>query len=67
MNQKYNPPDYPPRARRRKVPAEEVVEPLLVAGLFAGIGGIEFGLARSEHRSGLLCEIDEAALEEEGR
>ncbi|MCA9491805.1 MAG: DNA (cytosine-5-)-methyltransferase [Myxococcales bacterium] len=37
-------------------------EPLLVAGLFAGIGGIELGLARSGHRSGLLCEIDEAAL-----
>jgi len=32
-----------------------------VAGLFAGIGGIELGLARSGHQTSLLCEIDEAA------
>jgi DNA (cytosine-5)-methyltransferase 1 len=32
-----------------------------VAGLFAGIGGIELGLSRVGHRSELLCEIDEPA------
>jgi DNA (cytosine-5)-methyltransferase 1 len=32
-----------------------------VAGLFAGIGGIELGLHRAGFRSTLLCEIDEAA------
>lgn len=34
---------------------------LRVAGLFAGIGGIELGLSRSGHRSSLLCEIDPGA------
>jgi DNA (cytosine-5)-methyltransferase 1 len=34
---------------------------LTVAGLFAGIGGIEHGLHRAEHRTKLLCEIDPAA------
>ena len=28
-----------------------------VAGLFAGVGGIERGLARSGHRATLLCEM----------
>ena len=32
-----------------------------VAGLFAGVGGIESGLARSGHETRLLCEIDDAA------
>lgn len=32
-----------------------------VAGLFAGIGGIELGLGRSGHHADVLCEIDEAA------
>jgi DNA (cytosine-5)-methyltransferase 1 len=36
-------------------------EPLSVAGLFAGIGGIEVGLARAGHEAELLCEIDEGA------
>jgi DNA (cytosine-5)-methyltransferase 1 len=31
------------------------------AGLFAGIGGLEVGLARSGWETGLLCEIDPAA------
>ncbi len=35
---------------------------LVVAGLFAGIGGIELGLHRSGHRSALLCENDPGAL-----
>jgi DNA (cytosine-5)-methyltransferase 1 len=34
-----------------------------VAGLFAGVGGIERGLARSGHRATLLCENDSAASE----
>ncbi|MBI2813546.1 MAG: DNA (cytosine-5-)-methyltransferase [Opitutae bacterium] len=32
-----------------------------VAGLFAGIGGIELGLHRAGHQTALLCEIDPAA------
>src|SRR4051812_25429476 len=43
----------PPSARPRR--------PLRVAGLFAGIGGIELGLHRAGHSSELLCEIDEGA------
>jgi len=34
---------------------------LTVAGLFAGIGGIELGLHRAGHQTALLCEIDLAA------
>lgn len=33
-----------------------------VAGLFAGIGGIELGLGRAGHSTQMLCEIDDAAL-----
>jgi DNA (cytosine-5)-methyltransferase 1 len=36
-------------------------ESLTVAGLFAGVGGIELGLRRAGHRTTLLCEIDEGA------
>lgn len=36
-------------------------EPLAVAGLFAGIGGIESGFARHGHHARLLCELDEGA------
>ena len=32
-----------------------------VAGLFAGMGGIELGLSNAGHESSLLCEIDPAA------
>lgn len=35
--------------------------PLRVAGLFAGIGGIELGLHRAGHQTVQLCEIDLAA------
>ena len=38
-------------------------DPLTVAGLFAGIGGIESGLHVSGHTSSLLCEIEPAARE----
>jgi DNA (cytosine-5)-methyltransferase 1 len=34
-----------------------------VAGLFAGVGGIERGLARSGHQASLLCENDLGASE----
>ncbi len=37
-------------------------EPLTVAGLFAGVGGIELGLSRSGHRAEVLCEIEDPAL-----
>lgn len=37
-------------------------EGLSVAGLFAGIGGIEHGLAAAGHEAELLCEIDPGAL-----
>ena len=36
-------------------------EPLRLAGLFAGIGGIEVGLHRAGHHTVFLCEKDEAA------
>ncbi len=36
--------------------------PMSVAGLFAGIGGIELGLARSGHRAEVFCEIEEPAV-----
>ena len=36
-------------------------ESLTVIGLFAGIGGIELGLANAGHRTEMLCEIDPAA------
>lgn len=38
------------------------VEPLRVAGLFAGIGGIELGLASAGHEATVLCEIEPAAV-----
>lgn len=36
-------------------------EPLNVAGLFAGIGGIESGFARHGHHASFLCELDKGA------
>ncbi len=47
----------------RRVRASEgsAAQPMLVAGMFAGIGGIELGLDRSGHTTALLCEIDDAA------
>src|SRR5688500_17619982 len=35
--------------------------PLCVAGLFAGIGGIELGLSRAGHQIVYLCEKDSSA------
>lgn len=34
---------------------------LRVAGLFAGVGGLELGLGRAGHETVMLCEIDPAA------
>ena len=34
---------------------------LATSGLFAGIGGIELGLARAGHETRLLCEVDDSA------
>jgi DNA (cytosine-5)-methyltransferase 1 len=64
------------RASRRLIPAERFLsrssesdwkqtqpQPgLAVAGLFAGVGGIEAGLHRAGHRSVLLCENDPGAI-----
>jgi DNA (cytosine-5)-methyltransferase 1 len=36
-------------------------KPLKVSALFAGIGGVELGLARSGHETRLLCEWDPSA------
>jgi DNA (cytosine-5)-methyltransferase 1 len=41
--------------------------PLSVAGLFAGIGGLELGLAAAGHHTEFLCEIDPAAQAVLGR
>jgi DNA (cytosine-5)-methyltransferase 1 len=42
--------------------ASHSLDPLQVVGLFAGIGGIELGLAQSKHAAKLLCEIEPAAV-----
>lgn len=49
-------------AETKRVLGSSVTGPSLrVAGLFAGIGGIELGLEQAGHETALLCEIDEAA------
>lgn len=52
----------PGRARRHAPRTDLEPRRLHVAGLFAGVGGIELGLARAGHEAGLLCENDAAAL-----
>jgi DNA (cytosine-5)-methyltransferase 1 len=47
--------------RERSVTAVTEGSTLTVAGLFAGIGGIELGLHRAGHRAELLCELDAGA------
>lgn len=42
--------------------ATYAADPLTVVGLFAGIGGIELGLANAHHEARLLCEIEPAAI-----
>ena len=46
--------------RRKDVPPERK---LTVAGLFAGVGGIELGLHRAGHETALLCENEPGAVE----
>jgi DNA (cytosine-5)-methyltransferase 1 len=48
-------------SRVRPASPAPAVKPLRVAGLFAGIGGIEVGLHNAGHQTSLLCENDEAA------
>jgi DNA (cytosine-5)-methyltransferase 1 len=56
-----------PRARRLRSStptpgaATSRSEPFVVAGLFAGIGGIELGLRRAGHEAALLCEFEPGA------
>jgi DNA (cytosine-5)-methyltransferase 1 len=49
------------RTRHVRESYDTVRPPLLVGGLFAGIGGIERGLHLAGHETALLCEIDPAA------
>lgn len=50
------------RSPRLKAPAPQG-STHVIAGLFAGIGGLERGLHRSGHRTELLCENDPVALQ----
>ena len=47
----------------RRRAASRALPPLRVAGLFAGVGGIELGLERAGHETVLLCENDPGACE----
>jgi DNA (cytosine-5)-methyltransferase 1 len=47
--------------RMTSVPDKEPSSPLRVAGLFAGIGGLERGLAQSGHEAAFFSEIDPSA------
>ncbi|MDB4981145.1 MAG: DNA-cytosine methyltransferase [Myxococcales bacterium] len=49
------------RARAAKAVNHPIGRPLKVAGLFAGVGGIETGLHRAGHQTSLLCEWEPAA------
>jgi DNA (cytosine-5)-methyltransferase 1 len=49
-------------APRRAKPAKPR-KPFSAVGLFAGIGGIELGLARAGHHATLLCENEPGAVE----
>ena len=51
-----------PRHNALAQPHKPAMEHHQVAGIFAGIGGIELGLARSGHEANLLCEIEPSAL-----
>jgi DNA (cytosine-5)-methyltransferase 1 len=50
----------PPKKKSRRT-ARSSRPPLTVVGLFAGIGGVEVGLAEGGHETTLLCEIEPAA------
>jgi DNA (cytosine-5)-methyltransferase 1 len=49
-------------ARRQPPLRSKKRKPFSVVGLFAGIGGIELGLARAGHHATLLCENEAGAL-----
>lgn len=51
------------RSESAKSPARCEDISLATVGLFAGVGGIELGLARGGHRPLLLCELEETAAE----
>ena len=51
-----------PRQSALGQPYQPVMDSHQVAGLFAGIGGIELGISRAGHEATLLCEIEPAAL-----
>src|SRR5262245_17551702 len=51
-------PDASPNAPS-KTSSQSGASKLLVAGLFAGIGGFELGLKRAGHEATLLCDVDE--------
>jgi DNA (cytosine-5)-methyltransferase 1 len=48
--------------RSRSSVSETARSPLRVAGLFAGIGGVELGLSKAGHQAALFSEIDPAAV-----
>ena len=48
---------------KRKDGLQKIVVEHVVAGLFAGVGGIERGLHRAGHRTALLSENDAGAME----
>jgi DNA (cytosine-5)-methyltransferase 1 len=54
----------PKAARKRVVRGERspVGRTHSIAGLFAGIGGLELGFARAGHETRILCESDPAAM-----
>jgi DNA (cytosine-5)-methyltransferase 1 len=47
--------------KRPRAGAKSTITQPVVAGLFAGIGGLELGFERCGGKTALLCEIDEAA------
>lgn len=49
------------RNSRSKEPSTPPATGLKVAGMFAGIGGLQLGLRRAGHHASLLCEIEPGA------
>lgn len=47
--------------RTRRAAAQSAKSPHRVVGLFAGVGGLELGLARAGHDAQMLCEIEPGA------
>lgn len=53
--------EHSPRRAYQPGSAAPTRQPLQVAGLFSGVGGIELGLSRSGHVGRLLCEFEPGA------